>query len=256
MEHSSDRNHKIIETYWSSQAPIFTKLYTQGATTYVQSLQNLEAAFHENDRTLRCIDERTPGGIHLAGSGILLPEDEIEHVVKRLKKEGVEGVWSHAHCGAAALYAQQNNLDMEKGDEYGKEWADTFAKRLGVPYLGHIDSDQLSGPAEFHIARVAYYVGSSHFDPSRVEGLPPGFVINRGYLSPKYAKFEADLSVKIATGEHGFGRLITKETPFLLIVVADLKDQSASLKQLKAELSPIEHASGGRVRVDGFTAPI
>lgn len=250
-----------IDKYWSEQQPIFDRLYQLGTNEYVKTLpagrqaSHLEWAFTDPDRTIRCIDERTPGGLHLAGSGILLPEDEIEQVVKRLTKAKVDGVWSHAECGAAALAAKKQNLPAEQGDVLGKTWAKTFSDKLGVPYYGHIEPQEFSGPSGFHIARTTYYIGAPSFNPTRVEGLPPGFVINRGYLSEDYAKMEADLSVKIATGNHGFGDRIDQSHPFLLIAVADPNNPTLPSEKLRKELSEVAQHFQGRVRVDGFTPP-
>ncbi len=222
-----------------------------GIADYVASLEDLPKGFRLQDRTLRCIDEGTPGGIHLAGQGILLG---LENVIKVLEHAQVEAISAHEQCGACALYAKQTRLDVSKSDVQGEQWSINLAKELGVDYLGFMPIESMSRPKQGHIASVTYYDGTGKFDWSNVPGLPVGFVISRAYLSDNidYAKKEAEVSVSIAIGDHGLGPLITPETPFLLVAVAD---DTTSLVILMAELSEVQKRFGPRVKVDGFKAP-
>jgi len=245
MEHTQE---KLLK-FWLEQEPVFKQIQTKGWSEYLSSLK-LTGVFELKDKKLRCIDEGTVGGIHLAGSGILNKSAAVEIV----KQAGVTGIYSHAGCGAAGLYAQsQKGLDISRADEYGIDWAKELAQASDLPYEGHIELSEMARPPEFHIARVAYYDGTGKFDPSQIEGLPPGFVISRKFLTPDYAKQEADIATKIALGDHGFGKIITPESPFYLVAIGG-EQKSTSLETLKQELDEIASQQQGRVTVSGFLA--
>ncbi len=105
---------------------------------YIKGLDNLKDAFKSKDRSLRCIDEGCRGSIRLAGSGILYQDK-----AKSVLSGKIDGIYSHDQCGAAAIYARQNNLDLSKDDEYGIEWSKKLAKEMGVPYKGHIGISEM-----------------------------------------------------------------------------------------------------------------
>jgi len=244
MSHLSQEE---INKLWAAQSETFLQLSTTGTEKYAQSIANLKDAFTLNDKSMRCIDEGTPGGLHCAGSGILLGEAT---VLDEFKKAEVDGIYSHEECGAAGLYAKANNLDPSKADEYGIEFAKYIAEKLGVPYKGHITIDKMARPSGLHTARVAYYDGTGRFDPSKVPALPKGFVIDRKHHSKEYALKEVGVSISIALGSHGFGEKFTQAEPFALIAVGN-----ENLEELKKELEGLDTANGGRVKIDGFTAP-
>ncbi|MDD5110480.1 MAG: hypothetical protein PHI63_04690 [Patescibacteria group bacterium] len=209
-------------------------------------------AFQPADRWLRCIDEGTPGGVHMAGSGILLG---VGAAAEAARAAGATTITSHEECGAAKLYATEKGLDPEKSDTYGQEFARDLAKELGVNYC-HLPLSEMARPAGLHVARVAYYDGTGSFDPSRLpDTLPAGFVISRRYLKPDYARRECEIAITIALGHHGFGELFTKDSPFILVVVGDAKDSAFSLQSLRTEIEPLVHPYHGRVVIDGFLTP-
>jgi hypothetical protein len=251
-EHHEQHAHTDHAAEWKKQGDMFKTIEKMGMQKYVEMIKGMEEAFELEDHCVHCIDEGTPGGIHAAGSGILMEESQ---AIEAMKKAKADGVWSHAGCGAAALYAKREGLDMTNPDEYGIVFAKHLAEKLGVPYKGHIESKDMARPADMHNARVAYYDGTGSFDPSRVPDLPPGFVISRRYLEPEYAAQEADVSVSIATGDHGYGNLITSDEPFYIIPVGDPEDPNFSVEKLSAELKELVLKSGGRVKVMGFTKP-
>lgn len=243
---------QIAKQEWEKQERNVLKIYALGAAAHFKKIENLNKAFQLKDHSIRCIDEGTPNGIHMAGSGILLSE---EKAVEALKKANADGVYSHEECGAAGLYAKANSLDPAKADEYGKEWAVKIAAKAGIPYKGHIGIGEMKRPSGLHIARVAYYDGTGKFDCSVDDNMPAGFVISRRFLEKDYALEEAKVSVSIALGGHGYGELITKDDPFLIIVIGDPSNPEFSVDKLKAELSGIEKVHAGRVMIDGFVAP-
>ncbi len=214
---------------------------------YAKTLPDIHKAFLPQDRVLRCIDERTPGGIHLAGSGILMKDDQLR---KTLIEADIKSVWTHAECGAAKLYAEQNGFDPGKADDYARAFGENLEKNFGIKYNGHLSVE----PSGLHTARVAYYDTTGSFDFQNIPELPHGFVINRKYIDPRYAAMEMQVAFQIATGSHGFGNLITPETPFLMVAISDNYNQSLSLEILKTELEAIKN-NNPLILTDGFTTP-
>jgi len=249
----ADLPHPNPAEEWAKQKPLFEAIQKLGIQRFAEALPDIEDAFELKDHCIRCMDEGTPGGIHLAGSGILMAEAD---AIKALHDAHADGVYSHDGCGAAALYAKKMGLDASRADEYGVIWAKHLAEVCGVPYKGHIEQKEMKRPADFHLARVAYYDGTGSFDPSRAADLPPGFVISRRFLQGEAALSEADIAASIATGHHGYGDLITADEPFYIIPVGDSEDPNFSVETLSAELERIAASSGGRVRITGFTRPI
>ena len=174
-----------------------------------------DKALELSDTYLRCIDEGTPGGMHLAGSGVLY-----DNAAKDLKGK-ISGVYSHEGCGAVKLYAEQQNITNKDIETLAQDRARQIANKVGVPYLGHISFGEMRRPAQLHTARVIYYDGTGKLDPTHIAALPLGFVISRALISDLlYAKTELEVAVSIATGEHGFGRLFAKESPLYIVVVS------------------------------------
>lgn len=248
----SEHSAHLAKEIWDKQQPLFVELYRDGAGKYFGGIESLAKAFELKDHCVRCMDEGTPTGIHLAGSGILLGVDK---GAEALKLAGCDGIYSHAECGAAGIYARTNGLDAAKADEYGIEYAKNVAEKLGVEYKGHIGIDNMARPSGLHVARVAYYDGTGKFDFTADEKMPPGFVVSRRYVDAAYALEEVKVAISIATGGHGFGELITTENPFMIVVIGDKTNADFGLDKLRTELAEIEKANGSKVKVDGFVAP-
>lgn len=251
MDKNMEHSHKEeLRKYWQEQWPIFQQVKKHGWQKYLASL-DLAQGFKLKDRKLRCIDEGTVGGVHLAGAGILLDLLDKAAVKDFVAQAEVTGIYSHAGCGAAALYAKQTGLDVSQLDDYVRDWTKKLAEVCGVPYAGHIELSEMSRPADFHIARVAYYDATGHFDPSQVAGLPPGFVISRRYVTPAYAKQEAEIAVNIALGDHGFGELITPDEPFHFVAIGD-KRSGIAAELLQNELKEISLTKPGLINIAGW----
>ncbi|MFA5129370.1 MAG: hypothetical protein WC477_00450 [Patescibacteria group bacterium] len=233
---------------WDAQQSFFDAIEKDGMQSYAKTISNLADAFVLRDRILRCMDEGTPGGIHAAGSGILMSKED---AVAFAKRANIEGITAHSGCGACGLYAKDARIHEDDPDACGPEWAQSFSESIHVPYAGNITANQMARPPEYHIARIAYYDGTGSFDFSRAPTLPPGFVISRAYLDSSYALKEMNVAVAIALGHHGFGELFTKEHPFRLVAIAQTADELASLQ---AELESVVALSDGRVVVDGFVS--
>lgn len=244
-------NQAWVREHWDTQSDVIKKIFQHGMAEYVKGIADWWSAFQLTDRFLRCIDEGCPGGVHLAGSGILLG---VEEAAKIGQTAGVTAVTSHQECGAATLAARQAGQDPAQSDEYGQQFAAELARRLGVSYC-HLPISEMARPAGRHIARVVYYDGTGRVDPARAVGLPAGFVISRRYLTTDYARRECEIAVRLALGDHGFGILITPQEPLLIILLGHPTDAAFSLEPLRAEVAHVAQRHSGRVRVDGTVAP-
>lgn len=242
-----------LERYWREETDRVHAVRKNGAAEYVRAhVPDIAQAFQLKDRACRCIDEGTPGGIHLAGAGCLLSSAE---ALATVKEAAVSGIYSHAGCGAAARAAKEQGIPPDGVEQFAQDHARALAEAAQVPYLGHIQKKELKRPPEAHVARVVYYDGTGRFDPSQVKELPKGFVVSRRYLRGDYAAEEVTVSAGIATGDHGFGRRITNEEPFMVIVVGDPSDPAYTVEALTKEVEGVAQHYGGRVVVDGFVAP-
>src|SRR5207249_4292815 len=117
-------------------------------------LPNRQRAFEPKDTYLRCIDEGCPGGLHMAGSGVLNPNWEAD------LKGKVTGVYSHEGCGAVGLFIQAQKIKTDDPNAVGDAEAQKVAEKLGVPYMGRIAAKQMTRPAALHVARAVYYDGT------------------------------------------------------------------------------------------------
>lgn len=240
--------------YFEAESDLVRKISEQGISSFVAKL-DLEKGLQLSDRILRCMDERTPGGIHSAGSTYLLG---FEEGVDFCLKAKVEGISWHRRCGAVELGMIEEpiseNPSAEDVDSEAEHYVRHLAEKLGgIPVV----EEKLADPHAFsdnfveghHIARAIYYLGVD-FDPTNVAGLPTGFVINRNYLNRENAIEEAEIAKGIAFGGHGFGNLYSANQPLLVIPVCE------SEAQLEQYLSELEQADfgGGAVSIGGFVA--
>jgi hypothetical protein len=232
---------------WLQSRLVRETIEASGAGAYVKSLSNLSDAFRPGDRALRCIDGRTPGGVHLAGSGILLGLAKAKVFAETA---GAAKITYHDDCGAARLWAQGNGRAAEEATICAREFAEQLAAALGLP----CEQTPLVGVPGFHDEAVIYYDGTGKADPSRVSGLPKGFVISRPYFGEDFpaALDQVKLVTGIALGEHGFGDLFTPEHPLRLIAIGDPQNPRLSLEQLLQELALAELPSPNRLALDGF----
>ena len=234
------------------QQPIMRHVYEVGFQKHVEEeVKNLNDAFdlekhkpsEENHKCLCCMDERTPYGVHSAGSGALLSDEDFD---KYFEEIGADSISSHDGCGAAILYAQKMGLNVAEADKIIREWAEKKAKQKGVPHI-HLGVEK-----PFHSARVCYYDATGKFNYDGVEGLPEGFVVARKQ-GKEPALAEAGVAKDIIFGHHGFGEeLLNSENPFVFVAVAETESE---LSQLKSELSTFAAQYGDKVTVDGFLAP-
>ena len=147
------------------------------------------------------------------------------------------------------MYREQQGITDKSVDEVAQEEARKMADELGVPYKGHIT--KLTRPANLHNARVVYVDGTGSFNPSTVEGLPPGFVISRRFMTPQQARTETSIAMSIAFGDHGFGRKFSPQEPLMLIAVGG---DTVTAQQLQEELEGLigDHP----VKIDAWQATV
>lgn len=238
-----EEKSKIFE----GQEAIISQILKKGFSEYVRE-EDVSKAFYLIDRNVRCIDEGTPGGLHSAGSGILLTK---EQALLYFRTAHVDGVTSHDGCGAAKIFAKREGLDETKSDEFAKDWAKEIAEELGVPY-SHISFDEMIRPKDFHISRLAYYDGTGKFNFGASRALPPGFIISRSVQGRDVSLAEAKVSLDIAFGSSAFGGLLSEDKPFILVAIGASNEETETLKE---ELRTLGHSFGKKVIIDGFTAP-
>lgn len=196
------------------------------------------------------MDERTNGSIHAAGSGILLDhlygDKALRHFISMAKPRRIT---YHNDCGAAAhVLRLRGNKNPSAFDI--DQAARTFAERLARISGATCEQHQMIEPRDFHSARVIYYTGTGAFDPSRVDGLPNGFVINRAYFEKEYALIEAGIAKQIAFGDHGYGDLFDVSHPLIICCVATSKKMMKGLIKeiVEAKLLDERTVIGGFIR--------
>lgn len=257
-----DANHDasdVLEQF-RQQGTFFSKIYDMHSNgtlgTFIEGIDNIERLFELDDRRIRCNGERTPGGLHAAGSLILLEEHE---AIRMIKVARADGLYSHSGCTAAGIAFEKLSGASRRfycnPDNYAMLCAKALCKKAGIPYSGHIQPK----PA-FNNARMAVYDGTGRFDNSepkmKIAGLPPCTVISRRYhQSCETAKNEVRMAIGTATSERGYGRLINERKPFLLLV-AGTKNKDFSLHRLMDEAMDAAKQFGNKVIVDGFVAPV
>lgn len=199
----------------------------------------IEQAFHLSRRSVVCVDEGIVGGIHLAGSGVLLSLDELE---AELQSAGAEELTTHDNCGAFAVRFP----GVSDPNRSVVEWGEATAATLGLPHR-HIAASEMDRPEHLHTAEAIYYDGTGVFN--RVPGLPRGFVVSRAHFQS--AKNDLSLCLQIAFGPHGQGNLFTTSNPLLVIPLAHPTDGRLSLEILEGEVKEAARPFGGRVRISG-----
>ena len=220
-----DSHHQEEKTeVFEEQQEIMRKIKEFGFAKYVETMQNLPDAFdvekhkpgEDVHNCICCMDERTPFGLHSAGSGILLSKEEFDIY---FEKSGAKAISSHTGCGAAKIFAEKMGL-MGDPDTIAREWAQQKATEKGVPHV-HLEVEK-----PFHYARVCYYDGTGKFNYAGIKGLPAGFVVGRRFMSKEASLAEGGVAKSIIFGDHGLGEeLLNEENPFLFVAVGETQEQ-------------------------------
>ena len=209
--------------------------------------------FARTDTRVGCMDEGCVDcGFRIAGSGILIKEEDRPAFEDNCRKMGATEVTHHEGCGAAGVYAKKIKSEKDPA-QLAKEFSAHVAADIGVAD-SYVPAEEMSRPKEFHSTRFAYYDGTGRLNLQAAEGkLPNGFVLTRGlYPKAEYAIAEAELAFNIAAGDHGFGERITNDEPFTIIVIGNKEDPQFSQEALAAELEPL--AANGKIKIIGFAA--
>jgi hypothetical protein len=277
-----ERKQQVIDR-WQSQQPAYDmlkRLATEPAES-VYEMQKLVESFSVQPTIVACIDERVMAGdattpkIAIAGTGILMNEEEFTALVDELKKYGITKVTFHgetpahggedAPCGACAAYCKAAGKDDPY--EAGREIAMKMMQGLDIagepdwaPYVAEADK-------KLHDARAIIVDGSGRFNPA-VLGLPPAFQSSVRYYgdNDSYMNKELGAAIGIAKG-HGFGRWFDPETsgdqesdpvlhePLLIALVGDSSDPRFTAEALEQRLAPTLHEHADMIQVVRLTVP-
>jgi hypothetical protein len=197
----------------------------------------IEQAFVLRSRSLCCVDEGVAFGIHLPGSGVLIPFEQLQ---KEVVAAEITELTTHDNCGAYALKFP-NDRDANLGTFL---WGQATAKLLGLPHR-HIKAEDMVRLDCLHNAAVVYYDGTGSFNC--IAGLPCGFVVSRKYFSS--AQEDLELCIKIAFGHHGCGDLFTPQRPLRVVVLSHPTDPKLSELKLRREVAEVIELFGPRVKM-------
>lgn len=183
----------------------------------------LREAFLEGlDLVICCMDERVQvhagqKKIAIAGSGILLNEEQLTLFIARMRETGrVLRVTSHEGCGACAMFCERMGLPTARAEQEGQNFAARLVERLGLPAMAlgrsgypHSGRSQpdflMEGDPHFHHARNIVIDFTGNFRPT-VLGFPASFELSaKHYPGIDHVLTEFRAAVGIAFGDHGFG---------------------------------------------------
>ncbi len=241
-------HEEMKKVEWLKGNRTIATIANTGIQRFWETLANHQKMLELTDRGMRCMDEGTPGGVRLAGSGILLGLKRAEQFARSAMEDGgLDFIGYHLDCGAAASYSATHG-----GDSFAnaKSFAEELADRLGIKAKAVL----LERPIGLHLARVVYYDVSGRFDPSRLPQLPKGFVVSRKYhQDPTTALWETEMAISIALGSHGFGDLFDQSHPLFVVPVADKKqDLHKAATEIKQHLLQLPKKKKRRIRVDAL----
>lgn len=247
----SEQHTKTPDMLWNEGNDTAISIVNEGMQKFFDALPNKEQLFEQGKKMkLCCIDGRIDAREHdcvyvrEGGTGVLrtVSIDDIAHQYAQIaRKLGVTDVeiTRHEHCGAEGL----SKLDEQSIDAYHEELQKKLEGLLQGTSVTRIarttisthtpDGKQL---ANIHDERALYFTKNVFpFNSSRSDGiLPKGFVFHSEVSDDaSYRIANAQVSIGIAFGSHGFGSRFTPDTPFLLIAVG--RDEQ-SLKEAKQEL--------------------
>ncbi len=260
-----------LEAIWKEQSEICDSISNHGDygafEKYLEE-ENLKTEFENSfnaKNRIVCIDEGTPDGVHVAGSGILYILDEekdtydwddfnkgletaAEITRQADKLYGIDEITYHDYCGAAGIAFGKMNPSIKShfndSDDFGKYFSEKLAEILGKKAI-HIP---LERPEDKHYAQCVIYDTTGHYNAQGNEGIPQGLIISRKYLTEEQALNETEVALDIATGPHGPG--VDK---IRLIIIGNPYDNN--LDDMKNELSIILPKYADSVIVDGIMAP-
>lgn len=118
--------------------------------------------------------------------------------------------------------------------------------------------EQLSRPAEAHIAQVIYYDGTNAFKTSSGV-LPRGFLVSAQALSEKGGEKTVDLAKAISFGGHGPGELLSGDRKLHVVCIGDPSNPAFSSEALMERamswIASLPEDQRNRIVIESFTAP-
>lgn len=224
--------------WWQHTGENIQSFLTEAPDKNSEFLQKVQHAFDATDeQSVSCVDGRTPNGaLHLAGSGILIAEEQGEEAaLATLRAMKLSTIYSHENCGAAALVAKLRGKDPHDGDTLGKEWALHAAQTLGIRYGGHLPVE----PKRLHPERAIFIDGTGRFNISATDSYVPGFFVSYRYHQvPNNALREIGLGITIAFSSRGFEHRFSPNAPFLLFIVGHPTELQFDAQTIRKE---VEH---------------
>jgi hypothetical protein len=224
----------------------------------IESLPEFKEAFKQDLDVIDCSDGRVLLGkkIGLAGSGILLSDEELEKFITANQGK-IKIITSHEDCGAAKIKFKQLQAagklpeGITTADELGTYSAQKLADRLGAEHY-FLPIDKMA--KEVHNERAIVVDGTGHFNSTNLKGFPPHFVCSGfGFgLSSEYMQGEITTLAGIALGGHGLGERFQEDTPFYVMVAARDSEQ---LRLITEVATAATKDFGVKVVVKGFLAP-
>lgn len=246
-----DHHQSTKQTAWDTQNSVYKDLLRLNIESPVEVFgeDKLISAFADQPKIVKCIDERVvidgQPTIALAGSGVLLSDDQLKITADLLKKAGVNEITYHQGCGACSLVCQQHKDKVLDPTDVAKESAEKLSSALNLPnspkYSSYTpNSDyQMIGDSHFHHARAIVVDGTGRLNLGAID-LPAAFLISPKYHPDMdYTKQELDIAINIALGDHGFGRQKFEEESLLVVLAGSPMDREFSPDQLKWRLKPI-----------------
>ncbi len=261
------------QSAWDAGKKDMQDLASQGARAYfAKEFPDLKHSFSVHTTCVCCVDEGTMhrdmeegDKLALAGSGMLYPatneDDRLAKVADLMIARGVKTITSHGGCGAAGLAYRRDFQNAKPTapdiENYALAWAQKLTDQINLKQHEaehvHISESEMERPAEFHVARVAYFDAVGGFNPNKEKGLPMGFVIERKFIPAEYAATELQVAANIAFGHHGLGELFNQAEPFVIVIFASSAEDLEKLKQeAEVDLKDDDNFKAGKIKVDGM----
>ena len=202
-------------------------------------------------RVCKCMDGRTKGGLHLAGSGLLLwhtfGDEATIDVMGRMR---LEGICSHEDCGAAKLVAKK--LGRDDPDVLAKWWAQHVAERLDIRYFGHFPVKH-----DFHPETMIVLDGTGRGQWTSAT-LPERMVLNAKHPAREYVAEEFGIGLSIIFGPSGMGEVLSSNFPLIVLAVGDPRPDGREAEELFDLASRVVATSGhsNKTVVLPYTPPI
>ncbi len=225
----------------------------------IQDIINTEFNPEQNfsPEEIECSDGRCPHHgkeISVAGSGILLSEEEFDMMMK--KYPDIKVITTHADCGAGKLAfanAQKNETvppGITTAEEFAADWAKKMAAKYNLSYR-HIGVDEFVAPYHHEQGIMVDTTGKIH--QKMVNGMSNMFASHTAsFAHPDNVIAEVQVLTNIGLGDHGLGQRITDEKPFY-IMVACADTQKA--EQMHEAFSTALKDHGDNVQIKTFVVP-